>query len=131
MDYRIRTILGLIGNDVRNAPTPRQMAGELGLSLSHFYDLFRKETGTVPAAYTRKLRYEKAHELLITSGFSVKEITDLVGIHDVSHFVRDFKKLYGMSPRTLRRSYGSSSKDGPAPWIPAFTAPPGNLANKP
>jgi len=27
-----------------------------------------------------------------------------VGIHDDSHFVRDFERVYGMSPRTFRRA---------------------------
>lgn len=105
MDYRIEIVLRLIGRDIRTAPGPRQIAGEIGLSISHFYDLFKKETGTVPATYIRKLRYEKARELLTNSSFSVKEISDFVGIHDFSHFVRNFQKIYGMSPRSFRRAH--------------------------
>jgi AraC-like DNA-binding protein len=106
MDYRIQTVLGLIRRDLRCAPGPRKIAGEVGLSVSRFYDLFRRETGTVPAAYIRRLRYEKAQELLTESNLSVKEITARVGIHDVSHFVRDFQKVYGVSPRGFRRANG-------------------------
>jgi len=105
MDNRIEAILRMIGRDIRNTPRPRQIANEVGLSVSRFYHLFRQETGTVPAGYIRRLRFERARELLTESNFSIKEITDLVGIHDVSHFVRDFQKEYGMSPRAFRRAH--------------------------
>jgi AraC-like DNA-binding protein len=98
----------MISKDIRGAPAPREIATALGLSLSRFYDLFRKETGTVPARYVRSLRYLKARELLISSQFSVKEITHLVGLHDVSHFVRDFQRIYGASPTQFRRLYTPS-----------------------
>ena len=103
MDHRIALALRMISQDVRGAPAPREVASLMGLSLSHFYDLFRKETGTVPATYIRTLRYEKARELLVNSQLSIKEITHLVGFNDVSHFVRDFQKIYGASPVEFRR----------------------------
>jgi AraC-like DNA-binding protein len=105
MDNRIEAALRMISGDIRNIPGPRQMANNVGLSVSRFYGLFRQETGTVPAAYIRKLRFQRARELLANSTFSIKEITDLVGIHDVSHFVRDFRKEYGMAPRAFRRAH--------------------------
>jgi two-component system response regulator YesN len=103
MDHRIALALRMISHDIRRAPTPREVATLMGISLSHFYDLFRKETGTVPAKYIRALRYEKARELLVTSPHSIKEIANLAGFNDVSHFVRDFQKLYGASPVEFRR----------------------------
>jgi AraC-like DNA-binding protein len=109
MDNRIEAALRMIGCDIRNTPGPRQMANKVGLSVSRFYGLFRQETGTAPASYIRKLRFEKARELLTNSNFSIKEITYLVGIHDVSHFVRDFRKAYGMAPRAFRRGHACSS----------------------
>ena len=103
MDHRIALALRMISQDVRSAPAPREVASLMRLSLSHFYDLFRKETGTVPATYIRTLRYEKARELLVNTQLSIKEITHLVGFNDVSHFVRDFQKIYGASPVEFRR----------------------------
>ena len=103
LDSRIEIAIALIQRDIRLAPRPSQMASLTGLSISHFYALFRKETGTVPATYVRRLRFERARDLLSNPRLSVKEITHLVGVDDLSHFVRDFKKVYGMSPRSYRR----------------------------
>jgi AraC-like DNA-binding protein len=40
----------------------------------------------------------------MTTNLSIKEIANQVGVHDDSHFVRDFQKTYGMSPRSFRRA---------------------------
>jgi AraC family transcriptional regulator len=110
MDIRIQLVLSLIERDIRSTLEPRAMADEIRLSLSRFYDLFRRETGTVPARYLRSLRLQKAQELLVNSQLSVKEIAGSVGICDVSHFVRYFEKMYGVSPRRFRRATVSSSE---------------------
>jgi len=103
MDQRIAVALKMISRDIRTAPAPREIACAMRLSISHFYGLFRKETGTVPATYIRALRYEKARELVLSSRLSIKEITHVVVFNDVSHFVREFQKLYGASPSQFRR----------------------------
>lgn len=104
MDYRIETVLQLIERDIGRACRPAELAGAVCLSVSRFYDLFRRETGTVPARYLRTCRFEKARQLLLTTDLRIKEVAHQVGVHDTSHFVRDFQKAFGMSPKTFRRS---------------------------
>lgn len=55
-----------------------------------------------PIQYLKFLRMEQAKYLLETSFLSVKEITHRVGLNDESHFVRDFKKVYGAPPNRYR-----------------------------
>lgn len=102
MDYRITFALGWIHDNLPAVISPRDISSKSGLSTSQFYNLFRNETGVTPAAYIRKLRYERASELLIQSNLSVKEITGAVGIRDVSHFVRTFRGIHGRSPKAFR-----------------------------
>jgi hypothetical protein len=45
---------------------------------------------------------ERAGDLLETSFLSVKEIAHAVGLNDESHFVRDFKTIYGVTPTRYR-----------------------------
>jgi len=45
---------------------------------------------------------ERARYLLETSFLSVKEIGYQVGLNDESHFVRDFRKVYGDAPTRYR-----------------------------
>jgi transcriptional regulator GlxA family with amidase domain len=113
MDFRIEAVLKLIARDIRSPLRPSWLANRAGLSVSRFYELFRKSTGTGPAQYIRKYRFERAKELLLTTNFSVKEIANHTGIHDNSHFVRDFEKFYGMSPRGFRRAHGNGISASP------------------
>jgi len=45
---------------------------------------------------------QTAKQLLETTFFSVKEIGTLAGFNDGSHFVRNFKRLYGVTPSEHR-----------------------------
>ncbi|MGH9906870.1 MAG: helix-turn-helix domain-containing protein, partial [Pyrinomonadaceae bacterium] len=47
--------------------------------------------------------------LLETSFLSVKEITHSVGLNDESHFVRDFKAVYGFPPTRYRNLLNDGS----------------------
>ena len=58
-----------------------------------------------PTQYLRKLRMERALELLETSLLSIKEIAAKVGYNDSSHFMREFKKSYGSTPSQYRAAY--------------------------
>jgi transcriptional regulator GlxA family with amidase domain len=48
---------------------------------------------------------ERAAHLLENSFLMVKEISAIVGAGDVSHFVKDFEKQYGMSPARYRQQF--------------------------
>jgi AraC-like DNA-binding protein len=104
MDRRIETVLSLIDRDLRRAPRLPALAREVRLSVSRFHDLFRLATDGGPGRYIRTRRFEKARGLLLDTHLSVKEVAEHVGIHDDSHFVRDFERIYGMSPKTFRKA---------------------------
>ena len=96
------------------------LARELSLGeFAHFVNLsvwrvchvFRAEVGMSPIQYLRVLRMEKATYLLETSFLSVKEITHSVGLNDESHFVRDFKKVYGVPPTLYRALFNRGQVD--------------------
>ena len=52
--------------------------------------------------FLKTYRLEKACELLETTLLSIKEITAQVGVKDESHFMRDFKKSYSVTPSQYR-----------------------------
>ena len=55
--------------------------------------------------YLKALRMQTACELLETTDLSIKQIMLGVGIRDESHFVRDFKRKYGMTPTQYRAQF--------------------------
>ncbi|MGH9961402.1 MAG: helix-turn-helix transcriptional regulator, partial [Pyrinomonadaceae bacterium] len=98
MDPRIETIIALMNSDERRRLSLRKMAKTVNLSPAHLCYLFKAQTGTPPARYLRKLRMKSAATLLEETFLSVKEIRARTGFNDESHFVRDFKRAFGMCP---------------------------------
>lgn len=64
--------------------------------------MFKAETGLPPRQYTKLVKLEAAKELLEHSYLRVKQIAYRVGFMDNSHFVRDFKNAYGVTPAQYR-----------------------------
>ena len=102
MDQRIEMVIGLMKDDHRRALPLSKMAKSVNLSPTRLSCLFKTETGTPPARYLRTLRMEDAAMLLSSTFLSVKEIMVRVGFSDESHFVRDFKRLHGLTPTKYR-----------------------------
>lgn len=108
MDRRVQRVIQMIEGDIRADFTLAELARAVNLSPSHLYHLFKAETGMAPTRYMKVLRMNKAKELLETTFMSVKEIMTLIGAHDGSHFVRDFKRQYKVTPTQYRRLMDSN-----------------------
>lgn len=105
MDARVQNVVTLMRRDLRAKLTLNDMARTVNLTSFHFCHLFKAETGQSPARYLKALRLERARELLETTFLSVKEIRSLVGLNDESHFARDFRAAYGLTPQQHREHY--------------------------
>ncbi len=77
-------------------------AKEAGLSVSHFSELFRVQTGQSPMAYFIDIRMRHACRLLDLSAQSVKSVAGECGYRDPYYFSRVFKKVMGSSPDKYR-----------------------------
>jgi len=77
---------------------------KIGISYSHFYRLFKKDTGSSFQSYLLNIRVEKARQYILESNYSLREIAKLTGFYDEFHLSSSFKKLMGISPVTLRKN---------------------------
>ena len=102
MDPRVQTAIALMANDLEHEVPLSELVRVVNLSPSHLQRLFKAELGMTTFRYMKLLRMERARYLLESSFLSVKEIMKTVGINNRSHFVKDFKKLYGQTPTQLR-----------------------------
>lgn len=101
--------------DVRGELSLSEFAQSVNLSVWRLCHIFKSDVGMPPMRFLRLLRMERAKDLLESSFLSVKEIGYRVGLNDESHFVRDFKSVYGSSPacyRTQFRNNGAASHNG-------------------
>ena len=102
MDPRVRQTVDLLSEDLNRNFDFKALAGFVNLSPSRLRHLFKEETGLTPAQYLKRLRLERARELLEGSFLRIKEVMPRVGVSDESHFVRDFKKAHGLPPIKYR-----------------------------
>lgn len=77
-------------------------AREADLSVSHFSELFRAQTGQSPMAYFIHLRVRFASRLLDLSEKPIKVVAMEAGYRDPYYFSRVFKKVMGISPEKYR-----------------------------
>ena len=80
-----------------------QIAKSVNLSTSRLRHLFTLEAGMSPSHYVRLVRLRRARRLMLQTFLSVKEVMGESGFSDVSHFVRQYKRVYGETPSQTRR----------------------------
>ena len=78
------------------------LAERLALSRSRFLALFTAQMGVPPMRYLQRTRLLRARLLIERTFLTLDEIMALVGYHDPSHFVRDFRGEHGVQPSALR-----------------------------
>jgi transcriptional regulator GlxA family with amidase domain len=110
MDRRVELVISKIRSQTANPWDTATFAALVNLSPSRFRHLFKVETGKGPAQYLKEFRLRKAEKMLRTTFFSVKQILKQVGLGSNAHFVRDFKRKYGMTPTAYRRTMASTFK---------------------
>lgn len=103
---KIQKVLDYISSNLDRELTLEQMAQSARLSRSRLHYLFRTQLGMPVIQYVKMRRLERALDLLRATSLSVKEIRVRVGMQDRSHFARQFKKTYGLTPFQYRRSIG-------------------------
>ena len=102
IDYRIIEVIEFIESNLQNELELSDIAELVGLSPSRVRHIFTAAVGLSPMRYMRLRRLQKAKVLLEETLLSVKEIMVKVGLNDASHFVRDFRNEYGLTPKRYR-----------------------------
>jgi len=110
MDSRVQKIIVLLEGNPYRALSLREIALTVNLSVSRLRLIFKAATGMSPTQYFKLLKMQEAKSLLETTFLPVKQIAAKIGTKDASHFVRDFKKVYGMSPTQYRKRHHSASR---------------------
>jgi two-component system response regulator YesN len=83
------------------------IAEKFNLSPAHLSINFKKCLGILPSDNLTQIRIENAIKLLESTKLSVKDVSIKVGYHDVSGFIKRFRKLAGMTPKKYRITRGS------------------------
>ncbi|MCQ6560639.1 helix-turn-helix transcriptional regulator [Paenibacillus mendelii] len=103
-DSLIQEALIYIHHHYREPLTLEKVSAQSGLSPNYFSECFHKATGSSFRSYMQSLRLRAAMSLVSSSEISVTEICYNCGFNSYTHFIRAFKKKYGMAPNAFRKS---------------------------
>ncbi|MFJ9077484.1 GlxA family transcriptional regulator [Streptomyces sp. NPDC102278] len=81
------------------------LAARMCMSERHFARVFRKETGTSPAAYVEAVRVEAARRLLETTDDPLEQVASAAGLGSVETLHRAFRKQLATTPAAYRRCF--------------------------
>lgn len=102
LDSRVQRAIELVIANKQGPVTVAGLAQVAGLSVSYFAHLFLRDFGVSPARFVKDERIREAEELIRTTKLPLKEIFARAGVTDRSHFIRTFKRRYGLPPARYR-----------------------------
>jgi AraC family transcriptional regulator of arabinose operon len=101
-ESRLLKTLSSMREDLARAWTLEELARESNLSIAHFTEICRRQTGMPPLALLIRLRLQRAMNLLQQGNHNVTEAALAVGYDDPFYFSRLFRKHMGISPSACR-----------------------------
>lgn len=95
----IYNINSWIKKNFRNAFTVEELAEKRNMSVSLFHQKFKSAVGMGPLQCQKRLRLTEARRLMLDENRNVTEASFEVGYESVSQFTRDYRKMFGLTPK--------------------------------
>ncbi|MEI6339838.1 MAG: helix-turn-helix domain-containing protein [Verrucomicrobiota bacterium] len=73
------------------------------VSRRHFFRIFEQAVGVAPMEYVKKIRLQKAAEMLVTTQYNVTEVAFACGFNDSNYFSALYHKEFGVPPSRFKR----------------------------
>jgi AraC-like DNA-binding protein len=109
---RIEAICAYLNENFQEEVELTDLSKRFHMEQASLCRFFKRATGRTMTAYLNELRVGAAAQLLLDTDESVLEIAFRCGFGNYSNFNRQFKRIKGIGPRTLRRQF---SQEGVEP----------------
>lgn len=107
-DAMVDKIIAYI-NDNLSSPIDNSLLADIaGYHPYHLNRLFLKHTGRSMHRYILKARLNKAKQLILSTDYSLNEISTTVGFNSYAHFSDYFKKEFSLTPKEFRKNFKNS-----------------------
>jgi AraC family transcriptional regulator len=100
--YRMRRVTEFIQEHIEEDITLNELARNVGLSPSHFCNLFHKTSGKTPHQFILHCRIQHAKALLAKQSNSILDVALASGFRTHQHFSRIFRRHVGIPPSAYR-----------------------------
>ncbi len=85
----------------------RKLSEIFAVSKEYLSTLFKREQGVTISEYVLSRRMDKAQQLIVTCQIPLSRIPEMVGYMDISHFYKNFKRYFHMTPGAMRDQHAS------------------------
>ena len=75
------------------------LARQVNMAPSTYHKYFKGMTSFSPLQYQKRLRLHEARRLMLADGLDVAQAAMRVGYESTTQFIREYKRLYGKSPK--------------------------------
>jgi AraC family transcriptional regulator len=99
--YKFRQVIDYINAHLDQDLSLTELAALVQMSPHYFSHLFKQSIGMSPHQYVIRCRVESAKNLLVQGNVSIAEVAYKVGFANQSHLNRHFKRLLGVTPKTI------------------------------
>jgi len=107
---RINPVIAWIRENFREHLPVESLAARASMSPSKFHRSFKALTGLAPNQYQKRIRLFVARQMMLAQSLSASAACYEVGYESLSHFSRDYVRLFGSTPardaRALRETIG-------------------------
>jgi AraC-like DNA-binding protein len=98
---KLKKVEAILNSPGRSPLSITALANKVAMTKAKLAHAFKQVYGTSVYNYYQNQRMQKAHELLSTGSFSVKEVSEKLGYTNLSNFVLAFTKQFNTSPKSL------------------------------
>ena len=95
---RVEKVRAFIVADIERTPALAEIAAKVGMSPFYLSRTFSRLTGETIPQFLRRVRVERAAEMLIAGTHNVTEAAFAVGYSSLGHFSKAFTELLGCTP---------------------------------
>ena len=82
-----------------------------GRSVSSFVRDFKRIYNTTPNKWILDKKVQLAHRLMLENNYSVTDAAMKSGFENVSHFIKMYKRKYGLTPKQLKANHESVERE--------------------
>lgn len=110
---RIDSAVQWLRENFREPPTVEALAERVHMAPSTFYRHFRAVTSLSPLQYQKQLRLHEARRLMLVRNLDAASAAYSVGYVSPTQFSREFRRLFGQSPRKSMAGFRESAPAAP------------------
>jgi len=103
MEKRFRALRMDVFSHLEKQYSIAELAESVGLSESRFHSVYKSIFGISPGKDIIIARISKSKDLLSARKYSVSHVAEMMGYSNEYHFIRQFKKITGITPGAFMR----------------------------